>query len=103
MTSPLNARRDRRQVLNGLGWDIDSPYAGPRGNLFPICSYGHTGRTGTEVWNDPYSKTFIIFLSNRNHPTEAGNILALRRILGTLAAQAVIGFDFTNVSNAIHP
>ncbi len=90
-------------VLHGLGWDIDSPYAGPRGNLFPIGSYGHTGWTGTEVWIDPYSKTFIIFLSNRNHPTEAGNILALRRKLGTLAAQAVIGFDFTNVSNTIRP
>ena len=89
--------------LHGLGWDIDTPYAGPRGNVFPIGSYGHTGWTGTSIWIDPYSKTFVIFLSNRNHPTENGNVIGLRRKLGTLAAQAVIGFDFTNVPGALHP
>ena len=84
----------------GLGWDIDSPYAGPRGRLFPVGSYGHTGWTGGSLWIDPYSKTFVIFLSNRNHPTEAGNVLPLRRQLGTLAAEAVVDFDFTNVPGA---
>ena len=51
-----------------LGFDIDSPYAGPRGNTFPLGSFGHTGWTGTSLWIDPFSKTFVIFLSNRNHP-----------------------------------
>lgn len=83
-------------VVHGLGWDIDSPYAGPRGRLFPIGSYGHTGWTGTSVWIDPYSKTFVIFLSNRNHPTEAGNVIGLRRKLGTLAAEAINGVNWTN-------
>lgn len=83
-------------VLHGLGWDIDSPYAGPRGRWFPIGSYGHTGWTGTSVWIDPYSKTFVIFLSNRNHPTEAGNVIGLRRKLGTLAAEAINGVNWTN-------
>jgi CubicO group peptidase (beta-lactamase class C family) len=90
-------------VLHGLGWDIDSPYAGPRGSVFPIGSYGHTGWTGTSLWIDPYSKTFVIFLSNRNHPTEAGNVIGLRRKLGTLAAEAITDFDFTNVPGALHP
>ncbi|HEV2329028.1 MAG TPA: serine hydrolase domain-containing protein [Verrucomicrobiae bacterium] len=90
-------------MLHGLGWDIDTPYSGPRGRLFPIGSYGHTGWTGTSVWIDPYSKTFVIFLSNRNHPTEAGNVIGLRRQLGTLAAEAVIGFDWTNVPGALKP
>jgi CubicO group peptidase (beta-lactamase class C family) len=79
----------------GLGWDIDSPYAGPRGNLFPVGSYGHTGWTGGSLWIDPYSKTFVIFLSNRNHPTEAGNVLPLRHQLGTLAAEAVADCDIS--------
>jgi CubicO group peptidase (beta-lactamase class C family) len=87
-------------VKRGLGWDIDSPYAGPRGNIFPIGSYGHTGWTGGSLWIDPYSKTFVIFLSNRNHPTEAGNVIALRRKLGTLAAEAIIGFDFAHLPAA---
>ncbi len=77
----------------GLGWDIDSPYAGPRGQWFPLGSYGHTGWTGGSLWIDPVSRTFIIFLSNRNHPTEAGSVIALHRTLGTLAAEAVRGFD----------
>jgi CubicO group peptidase (beta-lactamase class C family) len=88
-------------LLHGLGWDIDTPYSGPRGSLFPIGSYGHTGWTGTSVWIDPYSKTFVIFLSNRNHPTEAGNVIGLRRKLGTLAAEAINGFNWTNVPGAL--
>lgn len=72
----------------GLGWDIDSPFAGPRGDLFPIGSYGHTGWTGGSLWIDPQSETFVIFLSNRNHPTEKGDVRALRHTLGTLAAEA---------------
>jgi CubicO group peptidase (beta-lactamase class C family) len=73
----------------GLGWDIDTPFSGPRGEIFPVGSYGHTGWTGTSLWIDPVSSTFVIFLSNRNHPTEAGNVIGLRRRLGTLAAEAV--------------
>jgi uncharacterized protein YbbC (DUF1343 family)/CubicO group peptidase (beta-lactamase class C family) len=96
-TSPdVNGRR-------GIGWDIDTGYSGPRGDLFPLGSFGHTGWTGTSIWIDPFSKTFVIFLSNRNHPTEKGNVGALRRKLGTLAAQAVFGFDFVNVAGALPP
>ena len=87
----------------GIGWDIDSSFSGPRGEKFPLGSYGHTGWTGTSIWIDPFSKTFVIFLSNRNHPTEKGNVLALRKKLGTLAAQWVTDFDFANVSGALKP
>ncbi len=73
----------------GLGWDIATSFSGPRGDIFPVGSYGHTGWTGGSLWIDPASKTFVIFLSNRNHPTEQGSVGALRHKLGTLAAQAV--------------
>ena len=82
-------------VRRGLGWDIASGYSGPRGDLFPLGSYGHTGWTGGSLWIDPFSRTFVIFLSNRNHPTEAGNLSALRHHLGTLAAEALPDVDFT--------
>jgi CubicO group peptidase (beta-lactamase class C family) len=78
----------------GLGWDIDSPYAGPRGSIFPVGSFGHSGWTGTSLWQDPGTHTWVIFLSNRNHPTEEGNVLALRRQLGTLAAESLVGVEF---------
>lgn len=73
----------------GLGWDVDSPYAGPRGAHFPLGSYGHTGWTGTSLWIDPGTATVVILMSNRNHPTEAGDVRSLRRRLGTLAAEAL--------------
>jgi uncharacterized protein YbbC (DUF1343 family) len=85
----------------GLGWDIDSSYSGPRGTLFPIGSFGHTGWTGTSIWMDPFSRTFLIFLSNRNHPTEAGSVIALRGKLGTLAAESVRGFNFAYVPGVL--
>jgi uncharacterized protein YbbC (DUF1343 family)/CubicO group peptidase (beta-lactamase class C family) len=87
----------------GLGWDIDSGYSGPRGALFPRGSYGHTGWTGTSLWIDPFSRTFVIFLSNRNHPDESGNVGELRRTLGTLAAEAVRDFNFADVPGALAP
>ena len=78
----------------GLGWDIDSPYASLRGKKFPRGSYGHTGWTGTSLWIDPFSKSFLIFLSNRNHPTERGSVRSLRVRLADLAAQSISGFRF---------
>ena len=85
----------------GLGWDIDTAHSGPRGKWFPLGSYGHTGWTGTSLWIDPFSQSFVIFLSNRNHPTEAGNVLPLRQLLGTLAGESVRGFNFARVPGAL--
>src|SRR5690606_21703498 len=87
----------------GFGWDIDSPYAGPRGEIFPIGSYGHTGWTGTRLWIDPFSRTRVIFLSNRNHPDGKGDVIRLQRDLGTLAAQALPDFNFHHVPGALAP
>lgn len=80
--------------LRGMGMDIDSPFARPRGALFPVGSYGHTGFTGCILWIDPGSHTFYVFLSNRVYPDDKSNILPLYNQLGTLAAQAVLGFHF---------
>jgi len=89
------------QERRGLGWDIDSAYAGPRGRFFPIGSYGHTGWTGTSLWIDPFAEAFLVFLSNRNHPTEDGSVLALRNRLGTLAAEAVADYNYVYVPGAL--
>jgi len=91
------------QARRGLGWDIDSGYSRPRGKLFPLGSYGHTGFTGTSIWIDPFSRTFWIFLSNRVHPDGKGNVLPLQATLANLAAEAVVGFDFANVPGALPP
>jgi uncharacterized protein YbbC (DUF1343 family) len=76
-------------VLRGLGWDIDSPYSGNRGELFPIGSFGHTGFTGTSLWIDPNTQTYVILLGNSVHPTGHPSLTALRGKVATIAAAAV--------------
>jgi len=76
-------------VLRGLGWDIDSPYSGNRGELFPIGSYGHTGFTGTSLWIDPSTKTYVILLANSVHPDQRPAITGLRSQIATIAAAGV--------------
>ncbi len=76
-------------VLRGLGWDIDSPYSGNRGELFPIGSFGHTGFTGTSLWIDPASKTYVILLANSVHPHRGKSLTSLRARVATIAAASV--------------
>jgi uncharacterized protein YbbC (DUF1343 family)/CubicO group peptidase (beta-lactamase class C family) len=75
--------------LRGLGWDIDSPFASNRGELFPVGSYGHTGWTGTSIWIDPVSKTYVIVLTNRVHPDGKGDVIGLRARVATVVAAAL--------------
>ena len=84
-------------ILRGLGWDIDSPFSGNRGDLFPIGSYGHTGFTGTSIWIDPVSQTYVILLANAVHPFRRPAITGLRGKIATIAA-AALGIDAPGVS-----
>jgi CubicO group peptidase (beta-lactamase class C family) len=74
----------------GLGWDIGSRYAGQRGNVFPKEGFGHTGWTGTSVWVDPPSQTFVILLCNRNHPDGKGNVGRLRSQVSNIVANSIV-------------
>jgi uncharacterized protein YbbC (DUF1343 family)/CubicO group peptidase (beta-lactamase class C family) len=76
-------------VLRGFGWDIDSPFSSNRGDLLPVGSYGHTGFTGTSVWIDPTTQTYIILLTNAVHPRGKGNAIALRSKVATDVAAAL--------------
>jgi uncharacterized protein YbbC (DUF1343 family)/CubicO group peptidase (beta-lactamase class C family) len=76
-------------VLRGLGWDIDSSLSGNRGELFPIGSYGHTGFTGTSIWIDPSTRTYVILLANSVHPTLRPAITPLRGKVATIVAASV--------------
>src|SRR5208282_1970758 len=76
-------------ILRGLGWDIDSPFSSNRGDLFPIGSYGHTGFTGTSIWIDPASRTYVILLANSVHPDARPALTPLRGKVATIAAAAL--------------
>jgi uncharacterized protein YbbC (DUF1343 family)/CubicO group peptidase (beta-lactamase class C family) len=77
------------QVLRGFGWDIDSPFSSNRGDLFPVGSYGHTGFTGTSMWIDPTTHSYIILLTNAVHPRGKSNAIALRSKVATAVAAAL--------------
>jgi uncharacterized protein YbbC (DUF1343 family)/CubicO group peptidase (beta-lactamase class C family) len=67
------------ETTRGLGWDIASPYSRTLGSYFPIGSVGHTGFTGTAIWMDPPTQTYMILLTNRVHPYGKGDVAELRR------------------------
>jgi uncharacterized protein YbbC (DUF1343 family) len=72
-----------------LGWDIDSPFSSNRGELLPVGSFGHTGFTGTSLWIDPVTNTYIILLTNAVHPNGKGNVIALRARLATAVVETL--------------
>jgi uncharacterized protein YbbC (DUF1343 family) len=76
------------QVLRGLGWDIDSPFSSNRGDLLPVGSFGHTGFTGTSLWIDPSTRTFIVILANAVHP-RGGSAVSLRSKVATVVTAAL--------------
>ncbi len=92
--------------LRGFGWDIDSPLSTNRGELLPVGGYGHTGFTGTSLWIDPATNTYIVLLTNAVHMNvvhtnvvhtnalppkekERGNAVALRTKVATAVAAAL--------------
>ena len=88
-------------AVRGLGWDIDSQYSSPRGDFFPLGSFGHTGFTGTSIWIDPASETFVILLTNSVHPFRRPPISSLRSKVATAVAAALHINDARGESSAI--
>jgi len=81
-------------AVQGFGWDIDSPFSTNRGELLPVGGYGHTGFTGTSLWIDPATKTYILLLTNAVHmnvvpPKEKGSAVSLRTKVATAVAAAL--------------
>jgi CubicO group peptidase (beta-lactamase class C family) len=77
------------QNLRGFGWDIDTPLSGTRGMVFPIGSFGHTGFTGTSIWIDPASNTFVVLLANSIHTRGSPPMSDLRGEVATTTARAL--------------
>jgi beta-glucosidase-like glycosyl hydrolase/CubicO group peptidase (beta-lactamase class C family) len=83
------------QQLSGgtrtLGWAVPTE-GGLSGHYFSAHSFGHTGFTGTSIWIDPDRQLFVVFLTNRVHPTrENQKIQQVRRDLHDAVMQT-LGF-----------
>ena len=64
-----------------LGWDTMLPTSSCGTRLSPRA-IGHTGFTGTSVWIDPELDLYVVFLTNRVHPSRDNNrIQPVRRAL----------------------
>jgi CubicO group peptidase (beta-lactamase class C family) len=77
------------QQLFGFGWDIDTDFSKPRGLIFPVGSFGATGFTGTSMWLDPGSDTYVILLANSILVRGSPPLSKLRGDVATAAAQAL--------------
>jgi CubicO group peptidase (beta-lactamase class C family) len=87
MTSPQSP--EGKPDIRGFGWDIQSTYSSVKGSFFSATSYGHTGYTGTSLWIDPETQTFLIILTNRVHPDGKGNVKELRTELANIVGRMV--------------
>jgi uncharacterized protein YbbC (DUF1343 family)/CubicO group peptidase (beta-lactamase class C family) len=88
MTSPQQP--PNASTMRGFGWDIDSPFSSNRGEFLPVGSFGHTGFTGTSLWIDPTTNTYIILLTNAVHPRGHNSaIVSLRARVATAVAAAL--------------
>jgi len=87
MTTPQSPKGST--ALRGFGWDIETAYSSPRGDLF-AQGYGHTGFTGTSLWIHPPTETFVIILSNRVHPDGKGDATHLRGVIADIVAASIL-------------
>ena len=87
MTAPSTPAAEPN--VRGLGWDLDSSFSSNRGELFPLGSFGHTGFTGTSMWIDPATSTYVVVLANRVHPEGKGDVVPLRARVATIVAAAI--------------
>lgn len=77
-------------VARALGWDTYEMYPGTSGDILnrKFC-VGHTGYTGTSIVIDMSTKTAIIILTNRVHPTDDGNLGRVRATIANIVASSI--------------
>jgi CubicO group peptidase (beta-lactamase class C family) len=70
-----------------LGWDTMLTTSSCGTRMSP-AAIGHTGFTGTSLWIDPVRDVYVVFLSNRVHPTREGEAMkAIRPALHDAVAE----------------
>jgi uncharacterized protein YbbC (DUF1343 family)/CubicO group peptidase (beta-lactamase class C family) len=87
MTMPMSPSGEPR--LRGLGWDLGPVLAANRYQLPPVGAYGHKGYTGTMLWIDPVTRTYVIVLTNRVYMNAPGDAELLRTRIIALVSEAL--------------
>ena len=82
MAAATRCHASTSEVRRGLGFHLAGTPFNYMGDLFPACSFGHTGFTGTSLAVDPTTGFYLILLSNRVHPTRENlRLMRFRRAL----------------------
>jgi CubicO group peptidase (beta-lactamase class C family) len=83
-------RADVPGSSRALGWDTMLPTSSC-GTLMSPTSIGHTGFTGTSLWIDWERDLYVVFLTNRVHPTRENE--AIRQVRPKLHDAIVAELD----------
>jgi CubicO group peptidase (beta-lactamase class C family) len=73
-----------------LGWDTMLPTSSCGTRMSPRA-FGHTGFTGTSLWIDPDRGVYVVFLTNRVHPTRDND--AIRQVRPALHDAIMVALD----------
>ena len=91
LASPALAAFARKSATPGssraLGWDTMLPTSSCGTRLSPTA-IGHTGFTGTSLWIDPEQDLYVVFLSNRVHPSRTATASRKRAARCTMRSSA---------------
>jgi CubicO group peptidase (beta-lactamase class C family) len=71
-------RADVPGSSRALGWDTMLPTSSC-GRRMSARAFGHTGFTGTSLWIDPDREIYVVFLTNRVHPSRENDAIRLVR------------------------
>ena len=88
-----------KSTRRGLGFDmkeLNRSKSQLTSYMSSASTYGHTGFTGTCVWNDPDNQLVYIFLSNRTYPSMNNKLLStynIRERIHTRAYKAIKGYQ----------
>lgn len=82
LNKAVRCHAENSEIRRGLGFQLAGTPYNFMGDLFPECSFGHTGFTGTSLAVDPTTGFYLILLSNRVHPTRENlRLMRFRRTL----------------------
>jgi serine-type D-Ala-D-Ala carboxypeptidase len=85
----IHIPKTEAEAKRGYGWVVKDGQSWVGGDLLPDLGYGHTGYTGTSIWLDPTTQTFVIILTNRVHPLDDGEVDSLRSSIANIVAGAI--------------
>ena len=95
MTSPQSPPG---KTPRGLGWDLEPAFLSASNEITQTPAYGHLGYTGTALWIDPLTKTYVIVLTNRVYPNDKGDVKALRADIKDTVSKALAPLPLESVT-----